>query len=549
MKRSAQFGKLCILLCCVLSALYLPAATAATHDLAAAVKGHQLTAEFFGLGKCAGNSISARMTNNTAGPITITFAPGVILLPNDSRYSRMALRRVTGRLTAEGEYVSATGLTLAPTASLTFLFAAYSLDFDKENPTQQTTFSLGPVEAKVKAVLEAATRAQLSTAAVQAAIWIKAMGVAPEQVGRRISISEAELSAAKSLVVAPPPAATARPTLESRSRDDAPGAAGVTKRPATETKSAKSAAPRQQAEGAAVADKTELGWRIFRHLVPQGVPPNATVTIEASATAGNQAAPGRLRVHVRPQVEEMGSRILADFGAPGKIEKGTERDFLSPQGSIPNYSPKRVKGDLWTYGSVSLLVQEGTVRYIWLSEVPPDSSTAGVKEAPPSGPSPSAAARSALDQLEAHAGKYASLVAARKEKLGQATEVLQRAANAFVSGDYSSASYSNETSRRYMAEAVALDGPIAQELRAIVDALRDASPLVRRRAAELLYSIAVKIDPEQTFEWNYFRETSAQSALREQLARESDAAAREAEKTAADYIEKYYRKAAGAERT
>lgn len=176
------------------------------RDFAAAVSLGRVKARLYGLGRTAGNSIVAQVTNNTAEKQTLAVASGTVLLPSSSQYRRMVVRRVTGRQGANQLFSTVKYMMLEPQETRAFILAAYSLDYKKQVPGPETGFALGSVDQQARAVLDAAAKAELSAAATQAAIWLKVAQATPAEVKRRIKLSPAELAAAESLRVRPAPA-------------------------------------------------------------------------------------------------------------------------------------------------------------------------------------------------------------------------------------------------------------------------------------------------------------------------------------------------------
>jgi len=197
-------------LCFMIIALSLGSAFAAT-DFSDATRQNLITAKLSGMGRSYGNSILAEITNNTDQPLSLSLAAGTLLLPDNSQYPRMAARRFTGRLTG-GQYVRTDEFSLAAHQTQTFVIAAYSLDFDKPDPAKETAFSPGVVDNRAKALLDAAAKANLSSAATQAAIWLKLGNITQDQITSRLTLSPAEVTAAEKLPIAlPPPAPSAPP--------------------------------------------------------------------------------------------------------------------------------------------------------------------------------------------------------------------------------------------------------------------------------------------------------------------------------------------------
>jgi len=203
----------CAVWCCAALALSggpFGAAAATTNDLAQAAKQGLVEVRISGLGASSGDSILADVANKTDKPVRLTIPAGTVLQPSSGGYQSMVVHRIKGRLADEGKYTPSDAIALAPRERQAFVISAYCLDLEGENPSRETTFDFAALNAKAKAVLDAAARERLSIAATQAAMWMKLGDVSPERIGGRIPISDADLSAASSLTLAPAaPKATA----------------------------------------------------------------------------------------------------------------------------------------------------------------------------------------------------------------------------------------------------------------------------------------------------------------------------------------------------
>jgi len=247
------------LTCCAILIIFLgftSSAKATTSDLAEAVSQGLVKAEILGLERCAGNSILVKVASNTDEALNLTIAAGTVLLPDNSRYQRMVVQRVSYRLLGANQFERADKMDLAARESRAFLLYAYSLDFDKQNPTKQTAYQFSGVDTQAKAVIDAAAQAGLSGNATQAALWMKLWNVEEDKVGTRLpKITAVELEAAQKLevmlpesnVVAPAPAPSV--PVEQKSKTGEPTGAPVVVEPtkqAPKTEDAASPAKRQE---------------------------------------------------------------------------------------------------------------------------------------------------------------------------------------------------------------------------------------------------------------------------------------------------------------
>jgi hypothetical protein len=98
-------------------------------------------------------------------------------------------------------------------------------------------------------------------------------------------------------------------------------------------------------------------WVIYRHLVPHGAPKDSAFEIVSIENGLG------LEAHLVPQVKETGKNLITLFGAPSRRQICVEKVFLGPG---PFHPPSHVTGELWTYGPINLMLQNGDVKYIWV---------------------------------------------------------------------------------------------------------------------------------------------------------------------------------------
>jgi hypothetical protein len=124
-------------------------------ELSDAVGRGLVEADIRGNGASSGDSIEAVFILLGNEALEISVPRGTVLAPSGSE-QRMVITALTGVVAGSGSYMPASFITLWPGQEKrdTYLFEAYCLDFDKDNPSSSTGFGLtGPASEEVTAVL------------------------------------------------------------------------------------------------------------------------------------------------------------------------------------------------------------------------------------------------------------------------------------------------------------------------------------------------------------------------------------------------------------
>ena len=186
---------------CLALVLVSGVGTAAVSDLSEAVVEGAAQVAISGSRSCPTGTLLVAVTNVRDTELDSGLPSGTVLTPESSRYPRMVVHRITGAMTARGNLEPATSIMVAGRQTKGFVVEVYALDFGKNPPPPAVAFQLGPWDAQVGAVLEAAERSGLSRAAKQAAVWIHCAGVDGTAVRVQTPMSDEELDQAARLVV------------------------------------------------------------------------------------------------------------------------------------------------------------------------------------------------------------------------------------------------------------------------------------------------------------------------------------------------------------
>jgi hypothetical protein len=185
-------------LICTLAILFSTQALRA-EDLAAAIAAGKVSATFRGTGGSSGDTImvTVKKTHARDGNITLTIPAGTRLNSKNSGEQNMVISGVNGLMEGESAY-SPTSIIEASSSPQTYVLDAYCAEFEKDNPSQGSGFSLDTVDTVSACIFSKAT--DLSSAAKQAAVWIHTDKASFEQVNYKFRVSKSEWKSAESIV-------------------------------------------------------------------------------------------------------------------------------------------------------------------------------------------------------------------------------------------------------------------------------------------------------------------------------------------------------------
>ena len=159
-----------------------------------------------GNGSSSGTAVEGYLTNQTVAVRRVNiYLTRPIYLVNSGQGQNMVASEV---YYGDGEYLSdgrRPFIELEPGAQTAVRFVAYCVDFDKDNPTQVESFSIGNMPTNLNSVMASinafafANPSMDITATAQIAIWL-AQGESLEEIQSRFEFTEAEEGLARYFV-------------------------------------------------------------------------------------------------------------------------------------------------------------------------------------------------------------------------------------------------------------------------------------------------------------------------------------------------------------
>jgi hypothetical protein len=156
-----------------------------------------------GNGTSSGTAVQGALTNQSDTLLRVNiYLTQPLYLVNNGRGQNMVASEV---YYGDGDYLSdgrRPFIELEPNVQTEVRFVAYSVDFDRDNPTAAERFSIGNMPDDLNGVMASinafayANPSMPLTATAQVAIWL-AQGEKLEEIQRRLEITEAEIGLAR----------------------------------------------------------------------------------------------------------------------------------------------------------------------------------------------------------------------------------------------------------------------------------------------------------------------------------------------------------------
>lgn len=161
-----------------------------------AIENNLVTAQFSGNGGSSGDSVMARLAKGPEArpePLETSLPAGSVLVSDDASAQNMMVVSVRGILHDGSRYRPETQILLADCAAVVYVLAAYCMEFEKENPSQDTRFRLERPDPALAQIAQLGT--SLTVLAMQAAIWMHTDSITYEQMNEKLPITPEDWAA------------------------------------------------------------------------------------------------------------------------------------------------------------------------------------------------------------------------------------------------------------------------------------------------------------------------------------------------------------------
>jgi hypothetical protein len=170
--------------------------------LPAAVEAGRVRVTVSGTGSSSGDSIRLLVVKSPeadARELLLTVPPGTRLASADSGAQSMVVARVRGRETGPFTFVP-TATIVAGVHPATYILEAYCVEFEKDNPSESTSFRVQASDPELACILQKAVDDGFSVEAVQAAVWIRTDRLTFEHMVQKFPVSDLDFRRAAEVV-------------------------------------------------------------------------------------------------------------------------------------------------------------------------------------------------------------------------------------------------------------------------------------------------------------------------------------------------------------
>ena len=160
-------------------------------------------ASFRGNGNSTGDAVTARVQKTAAagsGSLVLSIPAGSMLRNDDPSVQDMVIQRVQGRSTGDGRYVQETMIVLDDDSEATYILSAYCANFDKENPSNSSSFTLmGSPDSFHQCIMDTGSDLSFSMNSVQAAVWMQSDALTYAEMSERFEITPGDWSSGQTI--------------------------------------------------------------------------------------------------------------------------------------------------------------------------------------------------------------------------------------------------------------------------------------------------------------------------------------------------------------
>jgi hypothetical protein len=159
-----------------------------------------LNGAFRGTGSSSGDSVVLRAKNELTAEICPKFEPGMVLENQNAQAQNMVISSLSGRPSGATTIVPEVELHFEPGIEAEYIFEAYCINFDKDNPA--TSDRLTPRGAAAGDLAKVLANRSDNLKAFQLAIWAITDNVSPHDANEKFDGTAADIDSARKLVEA-----------------------------------------------------------------------------------------------------------------------------------------------------------------------------------------------------------------------------------------------------------------------------------------------------------------------------------------------------------
>lgn len=169
------------------------------QSLPAAVAEGKVAARMWGTGGSSGDAVKLTVVRRAAAgsdELHLYVPPGTRLDASEASAQSMVIAGLVGRLVGNNQIEGADEIVVATPASDVYILETYCANFEKENPSDSTSFSFQGVDRMLGCILREAQNDSLSVEAKQAAVWIETDHITYDHMSQKFPVSSSDWNAA-----------------------------------------------------------------------------------------------------------------------------------------------------------------------------------------------------------------------------------------------------------------------------------------------------------------------------------------------------------------
>jgi hypothetical protein len=163
-----------------------------------AIASKCVTAEFRGNGGSSGDSVLAALAKGpkaSSEALETSLPAGSVLVSDDASAQNMVIVGVKGILRGGNQLKSQTRIEFTDGDAVVYVLAAYCMEFEKENPSPDTRFTLKRPDPVLACIAQEGR--SLTIPAMQAAVWMKTESLTYDHMNQKFPITPKDWAAGR----------------------------------------------------------------------------------------------------------------------------------------------------------------------------------------------------------------------------------------------------------------------------------------------------------------------------------------------------------------
>ena len=163
-----------------------------------AVRDGKVSVRVHGLGGSTGDALEIAVRSRVPGVLHLSITPGTVFRCSGGAQDMVAAA-VKGLRLSGNTYSPTSVIHLDDQEQRTYVVEAYCLDFHKNNPSTNDTFTISTLDRKSERILRAGSQESASIGAIQSALWMD-RGVSTSRLKSRLPVTDDDIQRAREIL-------------------------------------------------------------------------------------------------------------------------------------------------------------------------------------------------------------------------------------------------------------------------------------------------------------------------------------------------------------